>query len=328
MKINSNGIENSLPTYGFGMGFNPLMLGSRRPCNSSSSGGGNTNSGSGSGTGSGSGSGTGSGSNGTGTTGLVISTLPLTGTAPAGATIGIDSSTGNVYYVDSTGKWKQSSSSSSTVVSVVPLTGTAPIGSTGGIDITTGIQYYVDAGGNWKAVPCNCQGLVSTSTSPLTGTAPAGATTGIDTTTGIIYYVDSTGKWQPTHSPDTVTSTTPLTGVAPAGAETGVDISTGKMYYVDASGNWQPVPTVTPATPLIGTIVSVSIDQNITAIVFVPIVGVVLGNHYNYAVTSVLPNYIECAMNVSSNGVVRVALSNQTGLPVVLSNVTISVLPL
>jgi hypothetical protein len=181
---------------------------------------------------------------------VVSSAGALTGAAPAGAELGVDTGLGQLYYVDGSGNWQPVPAvvESEVVRDAVDLAGVAPAGAEWGINTTSGKQFFVDAAGNWIAAPASELEVIRNA-GALSGAAPAGAEVGVDGTTGKLYYVDGSGNWQPVQAAaeaEVVRSPADLSGAAPSGAEWGINTTSGKQFFVDASGNW----TVAPANEL------------------------------------------------------------------------------
>ena len=172
----------------------------------------------------------------------------LSGVAPAGAELGVDRTSGQLYYPNLAGNWTAVPAAAELEVirQAGDLTGVAPVGAEIGVNTLTGGMFYVNSAGNWAPVPAAAELEVVRSANDLTGAAPVGAEWGVNTTTGKQFYVDAAGNWAsaPAAEVEVVRQAGALTGAAPVGSEIGVDTSTGDVYYVDAAGNWQPASAV------------------------------------------------------------------------------------
>lgn len=122
-----------------------------------------------------------------------------------------------------------------------------------------------------------------------------------------------------------------LAGKAREGQKFGINVLTGQNYYVDNTGKWQPSPTVpsgTPTTPLTATIPSFTIEATLTDTKIVPLAGILLAKHYNYALLNTLPINVETFIRTHSDGNVRIAFRNETGADVVIPALTLSAMSL
>lgn len=79
---------------------------------------------------------------------VIQSGAALTGAAPGGAKFGVDTSTGQTYYVDGAGNWQEATGQPEYILNVGPLVGAAPTGAKRGLDTANNVFYNV-VGGVW-----------------------------------------------------------------------------------------------------------------------------------------------------------------------------------
>ncbi len=152
---------------------------------------------------------------------VIESAVALVGAAPNGAQFGINTTTGDRYYV-SAGNWTL-----------------APSG--GSFSVTDGTTTEaINAGDTLTLTGTDSINLVVTATDAIT------ANVNLDGATGGNALSSTVG--QGLYSPDEVLEAAgAFAGVAPNGAQFGIDTSSGNIYYVNGAGNWTLVPAPVPA---------------------------------------------------------------------------------
>lgn len=180
--------------------------------------------------------------------GAVNATAADVGTAAnAGEVIGVDPSTGDMFYVDAAGDWQPLPYEGLAAATTADVGNAAPGNETIGRDPATGDLFYVDAAGNWQAVPGGGDNFV---TANLTATADrthnfGSNTLRINADTGGEIYLNSldSGAFPPVGGNLSVTNANALLGfVGPGGGSievnnSGVDLNFGGSGDLEIVGD-------------------------------------------------------------------------------------------